>query len=90
MNKTLLNNKYDIEELKTDKKINAEYWDEIDNISEHYVEQLIKLSAKGVLIPDFMSQSDVIAEVGKIVAENTINVLEKHFGAEFPYVEGCL
>lgn len=90
MNKTLLNNKYDIEELKTDKKINAEYWDEIDNISEHYVEQLIKLSAKGVLIPDFMSQSDVIAEVSKIVAENTINVLEKHFGAEFPYVEGCL
>ena len=37
-----------------------------------------------------MSQSEVIAEVGKIVAENIINVLEKHFGAEFPYVEGYL
>ena len=90
MGKKLLNNKYDIEELKTDKKVNAEYWDEIDNISERYVEQLIKLSAKGISIPDFVNTSDVITEVGKIVAESAINVLEKHFGAEFPYVEGCL
>ena len=69
------------------KKGNMIYWDAIDNVSEEYVRQMIEFSIKELKIPDFMTEDDVLLEVGKEVAECVVDYLEKHFGAEFPVVD---
>ena len=69
------------------KKGNMAYWDEIDDISEEYVRQIIEFSTKKIKIPDFMTEDDVVLEVGKEVTECIVNYLEKHYGAEFPVVD---
>ena len=69
------------------KKGNMIYWDAIDAASEEYVRQIIEFSIKKIKIPEFMTEDDVILEVGKEVTEYVINYLEKHFGAEFPVVD---
>ena len=69
------------------KKGNMIYWDAIDAVSEHYVEDIINFSTKDITIPEHMTEDDVILEVGKEVTEFIVNYLEKHFGAEFPVVD---
>lgn len=63
------------------------YWDAIDAVSEEYVRQIIEFSVKELKIPEFMTEDDVILEVGKEVTECVVNYLEKHFGAKFPVVD---
>ena len=69
------------------KKGNMMYWDEIDGVSEEYVRQILEFNTKEIKIPDFMTEDDVILEVGKEVTECIVNYLEKHYGAEFPVVD---
>lgn len=69
------------------KKGNMIYWDAIDGVSEEYVRQMIEFSIKKLKIPAFMTEDDVLLEVGKEVAECVVHYLEKHFGAEFPVVD---
>ena len=69
------------------KKGNMAYWDEIDGVSEDYVRNIIEFSTRNIKIPDFMTEDDVILEVGKEVTECIVNYLEKHYGAEFPFVD---
>ena len=68
------------------KKGNMIYWDGIDRASEDYVRNILEFSTKEIKIPDFMTEDDVILEVGKEVTECIVNYLEKHYGAEFPVV----
>lgn len=72
---------------KVSKKGNMAYWDEIDGVSEDYVRSIIEFSTKELKIPDFMDKDDVILEVGKEVTGCIVEYLEKHFGAEFPFVD---
>ena len=72
---------------KVSKKGNMAYWDAIDGVSEDYVRQIIEFSIKELKIPEFMTEDDVILEVGKEVTECIVNHLEKHFGAEYPIVD---
>ena len=69
------------------KKGNMIYWDAIDNVSEEYVRQMIEFSIKELKIPDFMTEDDVLLDVGKEVTEYVVKYLEEHFGAEFPVVD---
>ena len=69
------------------KEGNIIYWDAIVNASEEYVRQMIEFSIKELKIPDFMTEDDVLLEAGKEVAGCMVNYLEKHFGAEFPFVD---
>ncbi len=69
------------------KKGNVVYWDAIDRASEEYVRQIIEFSIKGITIPEFMNEDDVLLDVGKEVTECVVNYLEKHYVAEFPVVD---
>ena len=69
------------------KKGNMTYWDAIDDASEDYVRNIIEFSTKEIKVPDFMTEDDVVLEVGKEVTECIVNYLEKHYGAEFPVVD---
>lgn len=72
---------------KVSKKGNMEYWDQIDAVSEDYVRNIIEFSTKKLNIPEFMTEDDVLLDVGKEVTEYVVNYLEQHFGAEFPVVD---
>ena len=69
------------------KKGNMVYWDAIDGLSEEYVRQMIEFSIKELKVPEFMTEDDVLLEVGKEVTECVVNYLEKYYGAEFPVVD---
>lgn len=69
------------------KKGNAIYWDAIDAVSEEYVRKIIEFSIKELNIPAYMTEDDVVLEVGKEVTECVVKQLEQHFGAEFPFVD---
>ena len=78
---------YSVEDLKISKKGNMMYWDEIDAVSDEYVRSIIEFSTKAIKIPDFMTEDDVLLEVGKEVTECIVKYLEENYGAEFPVVD---
>lgn len=65
-----------------DKKINAMYWDEIDWLTEEYVEKLIEMS-----IPSITIDEDDIMPLAKGITDFATEYLEKEVGANFPYVD---
>ena len=85
------------------KKANMAYWDAIDNLAEGYVKKLIKYSETKVnLYGSCYTEDDIedmdtderkeakeegIMEVGKEITEFAVKLLEKHYGASFPYVD---
>lgn len=86
-----------------DKKANMIYWDNIDNLTENYVKKLIKYSTTKVnIFGSCYTESDIqdmdsderkeakeegIMEIGKEITEFAVKLLEKHYGASFPYVD---
>ena len=86
-----------------DKKANMMYWDNIDSLAENYVKKLIKHSETKVNIygscyteEDIKemdkeerkeAREDGIMEIGKEITEFAVKLLEKHYGASFPYVD---
>lgn len=89
-------------EIFTNKKANAEYWDEIDHTSENYVSELLKFSTKEIKLAGLPYNKDgtikntsdieaakehTILEIGKDITEFAVKLLEEKYGAEFPYVD---
>ena len=56
-------------------------------VSEEYVRNIIEFSTKAIKIPDFMTEDDVLLEIGKEVTECIVKYLEENYGAEFPIVD---
>ena len=85
------------------KKANMAYWDTIDNLAESYVKKLIKYSETKVNVygscyeEEDIKEMDAeerkeareegIMEIGKEITEFAVKLLEKHYGARFPYVD---
>lgn len=74
---------YSTEEIKTDKKANVAYWDNIDWLAEGYLKELLTYSMPNVALEDVESE---ILEMGKEITELAIQMLECR-GAKFPYVD---
>lgn len=72
------------EDPKTDKKQNVAYWDQIDHISETYIKELLKHSDPAI---ESLDHHDLI-EMGKLVTEFTIDMLEKRCKVDFPVIDG--
>lgn len=86
-----------------DKKANMMYWDEIDHLAEVYVKKLVKFSDTKVnLYGSCYTEEDIkemdaeerkearedgIMEMAKDITEFAVKLLEKHYGASFPYVD---
>ena len=86
-----------------DKKANMMYWDDIDHLAEAYVKKLVKYSYTKVnLYGSCYTEEDIkdmdveerkeareegIMEIGKEITEFAVKLLEKHYGANFPYVD---
>ena len=66
---------------KNDKKLNMNYWDDIDNIVEKFIKELLSQSDTEIENLD-MYQSELTAETRDFV----VKLLEKH-GATFPFVK---
>lgn len=74
---------YNTSEIKTDKKANMAYWDNIDWLAEGYLRELLTYSMPDVVLEDEDSE---ILEMGKEITELAIQMLERR-GANFPYVD---
>ena len=89
-------------EIFTNKKANAEYWDEIDHTTESYVSELLKFSTKEIKLTGLSynedgtikNTSDIEAakeytalEIGKDITEFAVKLLKEKYDAEFPYVD---
>lgn len=71
------------------KKGNMAYWDTIDALAEGFVKALVELSTTPVTLGnEFLEPEDDILEMGKMVTEFTISLLQEEFNAVYPYVEG--
>lgn len=99
----MLKDGYSSEDLKISKKGNMMYWDEIDGLTEEYVEKLVEYS---IINPNLYgyeyTDEDIeamddedreearyqgIMEVAKEITEFAIKLLEDNYGAEFPIVD---
>ena len=85
------------------KKGNMAYWDSIDETTEKYVKALIKFSTTKVTpygssydeeeIKEMDAEEckeareEGIMEIAKEITEFAVTLLEKHYGAKFPYVD---
>lgn len=70
--------------VKINKKVNMEYWDNIDWLAEGYIKSLLKYSMPFGGIED---EENEILEMGKEITEFAIKMLEERCGAYFPYVD---
>lgn len=76
------------ENSQISKKGNMTYWDEIDALAEGFVKALVELSTIPVTLGnEFLEPEDDILEMGKMVTEFAISLLQDEFGAVYPYVE---
>lgn len=76
------------ENSQISKKGNMTYWDEIDALAEGFVKALVELSTTPVTLGnEFLEPEDDILEMGKMVTEFAISLLQDEFGAVYPYVE---
>ena len=66
---------------KNDKKLNMNYWDDIDNIVEKFIKELLSQSDTEIENLD-VYQSELTAET----RDFAVKLLEKH-GATFPFVK---
>ena len=69
-------------DVLTHKKTNAYYWDEIDNITQDYLEALAKMA--GIEIVE--EGGDVIDDVSE-VRDYAVKRVQKRFKVKFPYVD---
>lgn len=69
--------------IARDKKENAKYWDEIDNLAEEYVK---KVAGFSVLAKMDEALDKYLTDVAKIVSATTVKEL-KSIGGVFPYVD---
>ena len=72
--------------VENDKKMNVEYWDEIDEICERFIKEYAKQST--VEITGTKKFEDYVTGIAAEVRDSVRAELEKHFGAKFPIVEG--
>ncbi len=76
-------------ETNMSKKGNVSYWDAIDALAEGLVKALVELSTTPVTLGnEFLEPEDDVLEMGKMVTEFAIFLLQEEFGAVYPYVEG--
>lgn len=73
-------------ELRTDKKANMAYWDEIDEIVNKHITACIK-ELKNWSVTDIEIGEDIISDISKNMEEKLISNLEHWGGADFPYVD---
>ena len=74
---------YRRENVETDIKQNAAYWDQIDWLAEGYVRNLLQYS-----YPPIQINVNEAIEIGKFVTEFTVKMLEERCKAKFPVVGG--
>ncbi len=73
-------------ELRTDKKANMAYWDEIDAVINKHITACIE-ELKNWSVTDIEVGEDIIFDISKNVEEKLISNLEHWGGADFPYVD---
>lgn len=74
---------YRREDVETDIKQNAAYWDQIDWLAEGYVRNLLQHS-----YPPIEIDANKAIEIGKFVTEFTVKMLEERCKAKFPVIKG--
>lgn len=74
------------DKIRTDKKNNVHYWNTIDisvqNCTHRCLDELVHMSVTDVVYDE---QDEL--DMSKLVSEVLVGYLEKHCGAEFPYVD---